>query len=97
MGAVHSFPLKFSTNSRAARGKDGSVSITFCFKLQSETLRALIYFIDLGRFTADHTSSMLEEISHKQLPKSHTLMDMRTDLTAVPHASLRNPNPEKTR
>ena len=25
----------------------------------------------------------------------HTLMDMRTDLTAVPHASLRNPNPEK--
>ena len=26
---------------------------------------------------------------------THTLMDMRTDLTAVPHASLRNPNPEK--
>ena len=24
-------------------------------------------------------------------------MDMRTDLTAVPHASLRNPNPEKSR
>ena len=27
----------------------------------------------------------------------HTFMDMRTDLTAVPHASLRNPNPEKSR
>ena len=26
---------------------------------------------------------------------THTLMDMRTDLIAVPHASLRNPNPEK--
>ena len=24
-------------------------------------------------------------------------MDMRTDLTAVPHASLRNPNPEVSR
>ena len=24
-------------------------------------------------------------------------MDMRTDLTAVPHASLRNPNPERSR
>ena len=28
---------------------------------------------------------------------THTLMDMRTDLTAVPHASLRNPNPERSR
>ena len=28
---------------------------------------------------------------------THTLMDMRTDLTAVPHASLRNPNPERFR
>ena len=24
-------------------------------------------------------------------------MDMHTDLTAVPHASLRNPNPERSR
>ena len=30
-------------------------------------------------------------------PQPHTLMDMRTDLTAVPHASLRNPNPERSR
>ena len=28
---------------------------------------------------------------------THTLMDMRTDLTAVPHACLRNPNPERPR
>ena len=32
-----------------------------------------------------------------QLTRTHTLMDMRTDLNliAVPHASLRDPNPEK--
>ena len=35
-------------------------------------------------------------VSYSFLQK-HTLMDMRTDLTAVPHASLRNPNPEKSR
>ena len=27
--------------------------------------------------------------------KGHTLMDTRTDLIAVPHAGLRDPNPEK--
>ena len=27
----------------------------------------------------------------------HTLMDMHTELKAVPHASLRNPNPERSR
>ena len=27
--------------------------------------------------------------------KPNTLMDMRTDLIAVPHAGLRDPNPEK--
>ena len=27
----------------------------------------------------------------------HTLMDIRTDLTAVPNASLRDPNPERSR
>ena len=28
---------------------------------------------------------------------THTLMDMRTDVNAVPHAGLRNPNPERSR
>ena len=35
---------------------------------------------------------MIPRVTH-----THTLMDMRTDLTAVPRASLRNPNPEKSR
>ena len=29
--------------------------------------------------------------------KGYTLIEMHTDLTAVPHASLRNPNPERSR
>ena len=36
-------------------------------------------------------------VSSHMYQHTHTLMEMRTDLTAVPHASLRNRNPERSR
>ena len=53
-------------------------------------------------FTAARTqhaclSIQLSSTENGPLLIPHTLIDMRTDLTAVPHARLRHPNPERTR
>ena len=54
-------------------------------------------------FVGGRLSALLPPPAEKTLQrepydsKGYTLMDMRTDLIAVPHANLRDPNPERSR